>query len=447
MGIGDILCEYIYNSFLLIKNAIDVAVKAASTLLSAIETAFNTLMSLCKYVIDLGIDTITRSINTYSSWLSNISLNLDFSAVCDGLYKCNEFVESLLDKDSLLYKTIRKFSNFDTDKIYNVINDFAEFKSQICNFKISIGFGFSSAKSVISFCNSQCDKFINMLNKYREKIKKQLQKYLDWGFDFGTFDLLENLKKYFHCAIIDTDACSTLNTANSYFKNALYKMGFEEAGDGYKISSDVYANYINEFDSRINQLIGAKDDIFKLLNSFINSSQLFSSKNTFNLSENIFPGSLSFKDLKNGNWKNITGYQYLKLKGKEFKEHIKKTIDDINRLTMNDLLSNTSINDKTGIVEVNLTDKNNNNFIKKFTAAELDGICEVIDETVNYNINTENNFDITGSFYDEESDTIVSNLRAAIDISINHNDELKNKCQNKFNFIGYTSELDVIKSR
>ena len=41
MGIGDILCEYIYGSFLLVKAALEVAQKTAKALLKALDTLFN----------------------------------------------------------------------------------------------------------------------------------------------------------------------------------------------------------------------------------------------------------------------------------------------------------------------------------------------------------------------------------------------------------------------
>ena len=56
MGVGDILCEYIYGSFLLIKAALEVIIKTAHSLLEALDTLWNTLMSLCRFTIDVGIE-------------------------------------------------------------------------------------------------------------------------------------------------------------------------------------------------------------------------------------------------------------------------------------------------------------------------------------------------------------------------------------------------------
>lgn len=53
MGIGDILCEYIYSSFLLVKAALETAQKTAISLIKAADTLWNTLISLCRYVIDV----------------------------------------------------------------------------------------------------------------------------------------------------------------------------------------------------------------------------------------------------------------------------------------------------------------------------------------------------------------------------------------------------------
>ena len=62
MGIGDILCEYIYGSFLLVKAALEVAQKTAKALLKALDTLFNTLMSIVRYVIDVRDN---RNMKTY----------------------------------------------------------------------------------------------------------------------------------------------------------------------------------------------------------------------------------------------------------------------------------------------------------------------------------------------------------------------------------------------
>lgn len=450
MNLGDILCEYIYSSFLLVKAAVEVAIKTAKTLLKALDTLFNTFISVCKYVIDVAIETVLQSLQVYQKWLNDKLLNLDFSSICSGLYSCNEFVESLLDSESLLNKAIKKVTNrqFNTELVNSYISDFNEFKNQICNFNISFDFGISSAKSVLSYCNSQCSKLLDTLNSYKEKIVKFLQKYLDKCYDMGAFDLLDKLKKYFHCVIIDTDACSSIYTANSFYLTALNKMCLEENGSGYKLNSSINGRYLSAFNSRLNELNNSKLEIEKILKSMVNSSQLISSRNVFNLAENIFPGGMSFKDIKNGNWSKNKCVNCLKIKGKEFKKYIQDNVKSIKNISLNKILSSLFIDDNKK--EITLTTMNEDNEVEKITFNSNilpDNVCECVYDPVEYNLKTDQTYSLNGAYYDKDKDEIVSNIRAAIDIKINGNEDLKNKCQSKFNFIGYTSENYLIKQK
>ena len=46
----------------------------------------------------------------------------------------------------------------------------------------------------------------------------------------------------------------------------------------------------------------------------------------------------------------------------------------------------------------------------------------------------------------EETDEIISNLRAAIEISVHDNEKLKSQVQRKIGMEGYTSEHEVLKT-
>ena len=305
MGIGDILCEYIYGSFLLVKASLEVAQKTAKALLKALDTLFNTLMSIVRYVIDVGIDTILNAIRVFQKWLVDKLLNFDFDAICQGLFKCTEFLEQVLDPNSLLCRTIRKYTNYNPrpqEELYKVVGDFREFKNQICSFGLTYNFGLSAVKEMLNQYYAMCTEFLNMLERNKERVRRFLQNLLDTLINIGTFDLLDRLKKFFDCVLIDTEICSNIRTANSFYNTCLRKLCIEESGDGYKLDTNMAAEYMNTFDSRINNLNNAKNDLKKLIDSMITPSQVNAANNAFNISSNIFPGGASWKDINNGDF-------------------------------------------------------------------------------------------------------------------------------------------------
>ena len=296
MGIGDILCEYIYGSFLVVKAALEVAQKTSKALLKALDTLFNTLMSIVRFVIDVGIDTILNAIRVFQKWLVDKLLNFDFDAICQGLFKCTEFIEQVLDPNSLLCRTIRKYTNYNPkpqEEMYKVVGDFKEFKNQVCSFGFTYNFGLSAVKEMLNQFYAMCTEFLDMLDKNKERVRRFLQKYLDTLIDIGVFDMLDRLKKFFDCVLIDTEICSNIRTANSFYNTCLRKLCIEESGDGYKLDSTMSAEYMNTFDSRINNLNNAKNDLKKLIDSMLTPSQVNAANNAFNIASNIFPVSVT----------------------------------------------------------------------------------------------------------------------------------------------------------
>ena len=96
-------------------------------------------------------------------------------------------------------------------------------------------------------------------------------------------------------------------------------MCIEETGDDYRLDSTMSAEYMNTFDSRINNLNNAKNDLKKLIDSMLSPSQVNAANNAFNIAANIFPGGASLKDINNGDfWKKNKCYQYFKLKRRAF---------------------------------------------------------------------------------------------------------------------------------
>jgi hypothetical protein len=451
MGIGDILCEYIYGSFLLVKAALEVAQKTSKALLKAADTLFNTLMSLVRYVIDVGIETILNAIRVFQKWLVDKLLNFDFDAICQGLFKCTEFLEQILDPNSLLCRTIRKYTNYNSapqETLYGIIGDFRQFKDQVCSFGFTYNFGLSAVKEMLDQYYAMCTEFLDMLERNKERVRRFLQKYLDKLIDIGTFDMLDRLKKYFDCVLIDTEICSNIRTANSFYKTMLKKMCIEESGDGYKLDSNMSAEYMNTFDSRINNLNNAKNDLKKLIDSMLTPSQVNAANNAFNLAANIFPGGASWKDIKNGDfWKKNKCYQYFKMKRREVIASFKAQNSAYASVGSDAILGGMSIDDEKGFIEITMNGEDGFETYRYDEQNPLPGMELVHEDTpIEYTIKQTNDKNQTTLALVNEKDEIISSMYGAIDIAVNGNEELKEKVMKIGGLKGYTNESELMTS-
>jgi len=447
MGIGDILCEYIYGSFLLVKAALEVAQKTAKALLKALDTLFNTLMSIVRFVIDVGIDTILNAIRVFQKWMVDKLLNFDFDAICQGLFKCTEFLEQVLDPNSLLCRTIRKYTNYNPgpqEEMYKVVGDFKEFKNQICSFGLTFNFGLSAVKEMLNQYYAMCTEFLDMLERNKERVRRFLQNLLDTLINIGTFDMLDRLKKFFDCVLIDTEICSNIRTANSYYNTCLRKMCIEESGDGYKLDSNMAAEYMNTFDSRINNLNNAKNDLKKLIDSMLTPSQVNAANNAFNIAANIFPGGASWNDIKNGDfWKKNKCYQYFKMKRRDFIKAFKEKNPKYNSAGSDSILGNMTINDSQGYVEITMNDGDGFETYRYDSKNMLDGMS-LVKTNEEYSIKQTNDKLQTTLALIDENDNIISSIRGAVEIAVNGNQDLKDKVMKVGGIKGYTSESELM---
>ena len=450
MGVGDIICEYIYGSFLLIKASLEVIIKAQKLILDSINTLFNTLLSWCRFVVDVALKAVLDGIKVFQKWLTDKVLNFDFTAICQGMFKCTALLNEVLDPNSLLSRTLKKYTNYNSkpqEDLYAVIGDFNQFKDTFCNFGLTYNFGISGIKMLLNGYKDTLEEFFQMLERNKERIRRQLQRYFDSIIDSGFFDLLDKLKAFFDCVLIDTEICSNIRTANSFYNTALAKLGIEESGSGYKINSELSAYYLNAFDSRINQINNTKNDLQKLIDSMLAPSQVSAANNAFNLAANIFPGGASWNDIQNGNfWKKNRCYQYFKLKSREFKKWFSET-ENINDIDTDTFLSALKIDDANGTISLNFIDSDGNAVIKSYSIKELPTTSvRLIEDNTEYILNND------GTTYDKNSallygdDEIMSTLQGAIQVSIYDNEDVKKAINQRMELIGYTADSDVVKS-
>jgi hypothetical protein len=221
-------------------------------------------------------------------------------------------------------------------------------------------------------------------------------------------------------------------------------MCIEETGDGYQLDSNMSAEYMNTFDSRINNLNNAKNDLKKLIDSMLTPSQVNAANNAFNLAANIFPGGASWKDIQNGDfWKKNRCYQYFKLKRRAFINSFKREHPEYEATGSDTILGNMTINDEQGYIEITMNGEDGFVNIRYDGDSNISGL-ELIPANEEYTLKqTNDKYQPTLALVDE-NDNIISSLRGAIEISVNGNDELKNKVMKVGGIKGYTSESELM---
>jgi hypothetical protein len=283
MDLATIICNYIYGAFQIIKTAVDVLVDtfemAIEKLCSLANTINNAIFTTLGKALDAILLIVTNALSALVRTL-NQSVNGTWS-LCANAFRCNFFLEQILDPDSLIAQTIRKIlsskddcycrrnpdgtvtitgeSNEDSiynmqQTLYDIATDYENFKAQICT-----GLSLDLATDMLV---DMCLDYESQLNKWKTKIaakikslRKKLQGLLDLYMESNLFDLLEQLQAFFEC-VIDTELCANVDTVKSYYHSILSKLYLVESGVGEFCLSPNFENEIlgtcNSFLAKLN---------------------------------------------------------------------------------------------------------------------------------------------------------------------------------------------------
>ena len=369
MNVADIFCEYIYGSFLIVEAALEVGVHAAQSLMHMLNAFIDACLSWFKYVVDLAMEAILNGVRTIQKKLVDLiwdgyktdpKTGKNKSKFCSNLFKCNIFLDQLSDSNSLICKTLIKLGVMTSDQrqfINSVIQDFNQFSETVCNFGFTFNFGLSALKKLLMFYKEQIEKFIRMIERKKDQLRRLIQNFINRLIDSGIVDLLIKLRKFFNCVLANTDTCANINTAGNYYTNVLGILHIEENGlGGYRLNSDDQNRFINAFDSRLNKLNNSKQELQGIIDSLMNPSEVSAANNAFNLSKNIFPGGMSMTDIKNGNWHTNRMLHYFAVKTDQFLDAFvrKHGIDEASGISTEYLISGMSINDQTGEIKMHV---------------------------------------------------------------------------------------------
>ena len=369
MNVADMFCEYIYGSFLIVEAALEVGVHAAQSLMHMLNAFIDACLSWFKYVVDLAMEAILNGVRTIQKKLVDLiwdgyktdpKTGKNKSKFCSNLFKCNIFLDQLTDSNSLICKTLIKLGVMTSDQrqfINSVIQDFNHFSETVCNFGFTFNFGLSALKKLLMFYKEQIEKFIRMIERKKDQLRRLIQNFINRLIDSGIVDLLIKLRKFFNCVLANTDTCANINTAGNYYTNVLGILHIEENGlGGYRLNSDDQNRFINAFDSRLNKLNNSKQELQGIIDSLMNPSEVSAANNAFNLSKNIFPGGMSMTDIKNGNWHTNRMLHYFAVKTDQFLDAFvrKHGIDEASGISTEYLISGMSINDQTGEIKMHV---------------------------------------------------------------------------------------------
>lgn len=369
MNVADMFCEYIYGSFLIVEAALEVGVHAAQSLMHMLNAFIDACLSWFKYVVDLAMEAILNGVRTIQKKLVDLiwdgyktdpKTGKNKSKFCSNLFKCNIFLDQLTDSNSLICKTLIKLGVMTGDQqqfINSVIQDFNQFSETVCNFGFTFNFGLSALKKLLMFYKEQIEKFIRMIERKKDQLRRLIQNFINRLIDSGIVDLLIKLRKFFNCVLANTDTCANINTAGNYYTNVLGILHIEENGlGGYRLNSDDQNRFINAFDSRLNKLNNSKQELQGIIDSLMNPSEVSAANNAFNLSKNIFPGGMSMTDIKNGNWHTNRMLHYFAVKTDQFLDAFvrKHGIDEASGISTEYLISGMSINDQTGEIKMHV---------------------------------------------------------------------------------------------
>lgn len=284
MDLATIICNYIYGAFQVIKTAVDVLVDTFEMAIEKLCSIANTINNAIFITLGKALDAILLIVTNAMGALVrtlNQSINGTWS-LCANAFRCNFFLEQILDPDSLIAQTIRKIlsgkddcycqRNSDgtvtitetgnsEDSIYNlqqtlydIATDYENFKAQICT-----GLSLELATDMLT---DMCLDYEAQLNKWKTKIavkirslRKKLQGLLDLYMESELFNLLEQLQAFFEC-VIDTELCANVDTVKSYYHSILAKLYLVESGVGEFCLSPNFENEIlgtcNSFLAKLN---------------------------------------------------------------------------------------------------------------------------------------------------------------------------------------------------
>ena len=320
MNVSTIICTYIYQTFVTLKAALEVTQAAADKILDLIYGIVKLALWSIRKILDPIIQVIRSAVTSLMKSLGAFWIR-DFSdsEMCKNLYNCEFFRDYLLNPDSIFSKAVRGLFGLDGTERYTrvqtelhiITQDFQRFKEQICS-GVSLDFSLDAITGLFQSFMSQVNKWIRWLRKKVDAVYKFLRYYLDSLKRWGVFDLLNQLKAMFSCVLDETELCTNVETAGSYYQAFTNKVKLycTKAND-WIIKPDYEAMCTSLMKGKIGELTDICNKLENGLRLFVNPSNVHPTTDCLNLAGHI-KGIGKF--LMTGKASNIPLYKYCKTK-------------------------------------------------------------------------------------------------------------------------------------
>lgn len=318
MKISTIICTYIYETFLTIKTALEVAQASAEKVLDTLYGIVKLSLSSVRELLDPIIKIIRSSISSLMKDLGAFWLG-DFSdtKMCKNLYNCEFFRDYLLNPDSIFSKGVRgilglegndRFSRVQTE-LHEITRDFQRFKEQICS-GISLEFTISAITGLFQSFLAKVNKWLRWLRRKVDAVYRFLSDYLSTLKRLGVFDLLDQLKAMFDCILDETELCTSVESAESYYRAFTDKMKlYCTSANDWIIKPDYVKMCTGFMEGKIDELSDLSTKLENGLRLFVNPTNVHPTSDCLNLAAHI-TGTVDF--IKTGRASSIPVYKYCK---------------------------------------------------------------------------------------------------------------------------------------
>lgn len=458
MNVTEIICEYIYGSFLIIKNALDVGISAAKGVLKLIDSVVVAALNTLLYSMNPMINTIINLVKVYQKKLVDIIFGKSDDHIwCHRLFDCLALLNELIDPNSFIFRMIKKIwkrechSVIDDDlieQIHDWIQNFDDFRVTICKYGFTFEFGISLIREILNQFKKQIEGFIKWCTRKKDELLKQLESYLDFCISTGIIDELEKLMDFFLCVLDSSESCASIATASSYYSSAMSTLKLEKQGEGYGISTEYKNKIVGGLEGAKIRCSNVKYDIECLCNAIVNPDEVERANNAYNLSKNLFPANMKWSDFtkedgsfsigkvfSSDTWHKSKVYQTaIQVKNDFVKTVSKKKKNPEDELNLKELINGTFIDPyghmyyKDGCDYIQLDDLNHNTEITS------------MDIYINDNANT--NSDV---LLDPDTNELISVTYAAVKIAQNPDSGLADRCKTVWSFVNnWQMNADVI---
>jgi len=315
MGVPSLICTYLYGSFMVIKNALEGYLQVAKNMLKRVDTLAMALMNTCRIMMDTTMTVMIKMVKQYEKELMDMIYNsifgTDRSFWCNKLWNCLALLAELLNSNSWLCSKLKSYLErkcrstqvFNTmDAIAEAATDFLKFQQIVCDAGFTAEFGISYIKQLFAWIKGIVEEYLQFIERQWKRLRLLAESYLNLVIDWGIIDWLEKLISFFMCAFDDSASCAELATAKNFYDDYLSKLKLEKNGEGYDLSREYKNSIYGALEGAKQMAKNLKHEVDEAYDKCVDPNKLKQAEKAVNLSKHIFPGGMSWSDIKEGRW-------------------------------------------------------------------------------------------------------------------------------------------------